>query len=164
MVQLLSTRSGVIRPAATPAGRRLSVRVTAAKQLQNDRTTVKKNGESAAQATNDVGTAGLAAIALGLPASGITLWSEYTLFTTGAGLPPGPGGALGAAEGLSYLVVIGIIGWSAATKASTGSGLPAGPAGLLGAVEGVSYLALLGGIIAFGAQIVKTGGLPGIFG
>lgn len=40
---------------------------------------------------------GTALIALGLPANPLCLWSEYTLATTGAGLPPGPGGALGAA-------------------------------------------------------------------
>jgi hypothetical protein len=53
---------------------------------------------AARAAAADVGTVGLAAIALGLPASVLTLVSEYTLFTTGSGLPPGPGGALGAAE------------------------------------------------------------------
>jgi hypothetical protein len=40
----------------------------------------------------------VAAIAAGLPANLIMLWSEFTLFSTGAGLPPGPGGLLGAAE------------------------------------------------------------------
>eukprot|EP00887_Chlorella_sp_A99_P000582 scaffold17.g582.t1 len=76
----------------------------------------------------------------------IVLWSLYTLKTTGAGLPPGPGGALGAAEGLSYLAVLGVVGWSIATKLRTGSGLPAGPGGVLGAVEGVSYLSLQAGL------------------
>ena len=47
--------------------------------------------------TEDVGTAGKAAIALGLVANPLVLWSEWTLKTTGSGLPPGPGGALGAA-------------------------------------------------------------------
>jgi hypothetical protein len=47
-------------------------------------------------ASSDVGPAGLAAIASGLIANPVMLWSEYTLKTTGAGLPPGPGGALGA--------------------------------------------------------------------
>ena len=75
----------------------------------------------------------------------------------------GAGGALGAAEGVSYLVVLGIVAWSAATKASTGSGLPAGPAGLLGAVEGLSYLSLLAGVVVFGLK-AAGGGLPGIFG
>lgn len=45
----------------------------------------------------DIGLPGTAAAALGLVANPICLWSEYTLATTGAGLPPGPGGALGAA-------------------------------------------------------------------
>jgi hypothetical protein len=61
----------------------------------------------------------------------------------GAGLPPGPGGAYGAIEGISYLGVYGLVAWSLYTKFSTGSGLPAGPAGLLGAVEGFSYLSVL---------------------
>ena len=59
---------------------------------------------------------------------------------------------MGAAEGVSYLVVLGIVGWSAYTKVQTGSGLPAGPSGLLGAAEGFSYLSLLGGIIAFAVK------------
>ncbi|MEW5302570.1 MAG: hypothetical protein WDW36_005340 [Sanguina aurantia] len=89
----------------------------------------KKPVESA-PAVADIGTAGFAAIASGLLANPIMLYSLYTLKTTGAGLPPGPGGAYGAAEGVSYLVVLGIIGWSIYTKVSTGSGLPQGPSGL----------------------------------
>jgi hypothetical protein len=110
-----------------------------------------------------VGTVGTAAIALGLLANPIVAWSEYTLATTGAGLPPGPGGALGAAEGISYLVVTGIVGWSLLTKVKTGSGLPAGPSGLLGAAEGLSFLTVLAGIIVFGLK-AANGGLPGILG
>ena len=63
----------------------------------------------------------------GLVASGIMTWSLVTLKDTGCGLPPGPGGVLGALEGVSYLYVVGLIAWSAITKAKTGSGLPAGP-------------------------------------
>jgi hypothetical protein len=44
----------------------------------------------------DVGTAGLVAIAAGLVCNPIMLYSEYVLKTTGAGLPPGPGGVYGA--------------------------------------------------------------------
>ena len=44
-----------------------------------------------------MGPAGTAAIAGGLVASPIVLLSAYTLATTGEGLPPGPGGAFGAA-------------------------------------------------------------------
>lgn len=47
--------------------------------------------------SEDIGTVGMALIALGLPANPICLWSEFTLATTGSGLPEGPGGALGAA-------------------------------------------------------------------
>lgn len=108
----------------------------------------------ASESSDDVGTTGKAVIALGLLANPLCLWSEYTLKTTGAGLPPGPGGALGAAEGLSYLVVLGVVGWSAITKVTTGSGLPAGPSGLLGAVEGFSYLTLLAGVIVFALQLL----------
>ncbi|KAG2493099.1 hypothetical protein HYH03_008762 [Edaphochlamys debaryana] len=133
----LGARSGSLpaRPVARPASRR----PVSAKASSSD----------------DVGAAGLAAIGLGLPANAIVLWSEYTLQTTGAGLPPGPGGALGAAEGVSYLVVLGLVGWSVATKVSTGSGLPPGPSGLLGAAEGVSYLSLLAGIVVFALKYLS---------
>ncbi|XWS29309.1 hypothetical protein CRYUN_Cryun24cG0017900 [Craigia yunnanensis] len=81
----------------------------------------------------------IAAIAGGLVANPVIAWSLYTLKTTGCGLPPGPGGSIGALEGVSYLVVVGIVGWSLYTKAKTGSGLPNGPFGLLGAVEGPNH-------------------------
>ena len=45
----------------------------------------------------DIGVAGTVSIALGLPSNLICYWSEYTLATTGHGLPEGPGGVLGAA-------------------------------------------------------------------
>eukprot|EP00882_Tetradesmus_deserticola_P028167 GHRQ01031361.1.p1 GENE.GHRQ01031361.1~~GHRQ01031361.1.p1 ORF type:complete len:158 (+),score=59.42 GHRQ01031361.1:502-975(+) len=148
-----SIRSGAFKPAATNAhiSRRAAVRVSAKKT-------------DAASAGTDVGAAGLAAIAAGLVANPVMLFSEYTLKTTGEGIPPGPGGLYGALEGVSYLVVLGIIGWSIATKLRTGSGLPAGPSGLLGAVEGFSYLSLLGAIVVFGLTFLEKGGLPGIFG
>lgn len=44
----------------------------------------------------------------------------------GCGLPPGPGGLLGAAEGVSYLLVVGTVIWSGFTRARTGRGLPPG--------------------------------------
>lgn len=99
--------------------------------------------------SEELGVPATAGIALGLVANPIILWSSYTLYTTGAGLPEGPGGALGAAEGVSYLVILGIIAWSIYTKVKTGTGLPSGPAGLLGAVEGLSYLSLLAAVAAF---------------
>ena len=52
--------------------------------------------------------------------------------TTGCGLPAGPFGLIGAAEGISYLVVIGFVAAAVLSKVFTGRGLPAGPLGLLG--------------------------------
>lgn len=102
-----------------------------------------------------------AAIVGGLVSTPVIGWSLYTLKTTGCGLPPGPGGSIGALEGLSYLVVVGIVAWSLYTKAKTGSGLPNGPFGLLGAVEGLSYLSLLAIIVVFGLQFFQQGSIPG---
>ncbi|GAQ86242.1 hypothetical protein KFL_002780060 [Klebsormidium nitens] len=87
-------------------------------------------------------------------------WSLFTLKTTGCGLPPGPGGALGGLEGISYLAIVGIVGWSLYTKVKTGSGLPQGPFGLLGAVEGLSYLLCLAGLVVLGFQVVDHGFIP----
>ncbi|KAJ6678603.1 hypothetical protein OIU85_009108 [Salix viminalis] len=79
-----------------------------------------------AKETTDGGTGVVekVAIAGGLVSTPVIAWSLYTLKTTGCGLPPGPGGSVGALEGVSYLAVVGIIGWSLYTKAKTGSGLP----------------------------------------
>lgn len=113
--------------------------------------------------TSESGNAVLekAAIGAGLISTPVIGWSLYTLKTTGCGLPPGPGGSIGALEGVSYLVVVGIVGWSLYTKAKTGSGLPNGPFGLLGAVEGLSYLALLAILVVFGLQFLEQGSIPG---
>lgn len=113
------------------------------------------------ETTADVGTAGLVAIAGGLVANPVVAWSLFTLKTTGCGLPPGPGGSIGALEGVSYLALLGIIGWSVYTKVKTGSGLPNGPSGLLGAVEGLSYLSVLAIAVVFGLQYLDYGYIPG---
>ncbi|CAA3002776.1 uncharacterized protein LOC111397245 [Olea europaea var. sylvestris] len=102
-----------------------------------------------------------AAIVGGLVATPVIGWSLFTLKTTGCGLPPGPGGSIGALEGVSYLVVVAIVGWSLYTKSKTGSGLPNGPFGLLGAVEGLSYLSLLAIVVVFGLQFIQQGSIPG---
>lgn len=107
------------------------------------------------------GTAGKVAIVAGLVSTPVIGWSLYTLKTTGCGLPPGPGGSIGALEGVSYLAVVGIVGWSLYTKSKTGSGLPNGPFGLLGAVEGLSYLTLLAIVVVFGLQFLQNGSIPG---
>ncbi|XP_057491844.1 LOW QUALITY PROTEIN: uncharacterized protein LOC130777467 [Actinidia eriantha] len=115
--------------------------------------------KQSSESRNDV--AEKAAIIGGLVTTPVIGWSLYTLKTTGCGLPPGPGGSIGALEGVSYLVVVGIVGWSLYTKSKTGSGLPNGPFGLLGAVEGLSYLSLLSILAIFGLQFFENGSIPG---
>jgi len=106
------------------------------------------------------GVAGAAALA-GLLAAPVVAWSELALLATGCGLPPGPSGLLGAAEGVSYLTVGGILAWSLASKASTGKGLPPGPGGLLGAAEGLAYLVALSGVGVLSYQLLERGYVPG---
>ena len=45
-----------------------------------------------AASDSEIGTAGTAAVALGALANPLVLFSDYVLFTTGRGLPEGPGG------------------------------------------------------------------------
>ncbi|KAG7034154.1 hypothetical protein SDJN02_03881, partial [Cucurbita argyrosperma subsp. argyrosperma] len=127
----------------------------------NPRTAVKIQAMAKEGSESEGGIAETLAIAGGLVATPVIGWSLYTLKTTGCGLPPGPGGSLGALEGVSYLAVVGIVGWSAYTKTKTGSGLPNGPFGLLGAVEGLSYLSLLAILVVFGLQYFEQGYIPG---
>mmetsp|Transcript_2963 Transcript_2963/g.5266 ORF Transcript_2963/g.5266 Transcript_2963/m.5266 type:complete len:218 (+) Transcript_2963:82-735(+) len=103
--------------------------------------------------------AGILGIA-GIVAANIMIYSESVLFQTGCGLPAGPAGLVGAAEGVSYLGVVGLVGFSLFTKITTGSGLPAGPRGILGAAEGLSYLAVLAGILVLIAQVTNFGYIP----
>ena len=88
------------------------------------RTTALFSGEGQEEEDEPIGPLGVAATGLGLVACPVVFWSEYVLKTTGCGLPAGPGGALGALEGISYLVVAGIFGWSIVKKVTTGKGLP----------------------------------------
>ncbi|KAL0307726.1 UNVERIFIED_CONTAM: hypothetical protein Scaly_2972200 [Sesamum calycinum] len=117
----------------------------------------KQSGDESVTTT----AAETAAVVSGLVATPVIGWSLYTLKTTGCGLPPGPGGSIGALEGVSYLAVVGIVAWSLYTKTKTGSGLPNGPFGLLGAVEGLSYLSLLAIVVVFGLQYFEQGSIPG---
>ena len=55
----------------------------------------------------------------GTAASTIMLYSESVLFRTGCGLPAGPLGLVGAAEGISYLGVVALVGYSVFTKIRT---------------------------------------------
>lgn len=49
----------------------------------------------------------------------IMIYSESVLFQTGCGLPAGPLGLVGAAEGISYLGAVGLVGYSLYTKIRT---------------------------------------------
>ena len=86
--------------------------------------------------------------------------SHAAVLGPGCGLPAGPFGLIGTAEGISYLVVIGFVGASLLTKVTTGKGLPAGPGGLLGAAEGLSFLTALAGLAVLGFQLSDYGYLP----
>lgn len=127
----------------------------------NPPTALKVQAMAKEGSESEGGIAETVAIAGGLVATPVIGWSLYTLKTTGCGLPPGPGGSLGALEGVSYLAVVGIVAWSLYTKTKTGSGLPNGPLGLLGAVEGLSYLSLLAILVVFGLQYFEQGYIPG---
>ncbi|GKY92295.1 hypothetical protein MPSEU_000200600 [Mayamaea pseudoterrestris] len=96
----------------------------------------------------------------GVLAAAIVLYSEYTLKSTGCGLPAGPAGLFGAAEGVSYLLVVGLAGYSLLKKFMTGAGLPAGPGGILGAAEGLSFLAIAVGLVVLGFQLADYGYVP----
>ena len=54
-----------------------------------------------AASDSEIGTAGTAAVALGALANPLVLLSDYVLFTTGRGLPEGPGGEIRMLSALS---------------------------------------------------------------
>eukprot|EP00798_Chlamydomonas_sp_ICE-L_P003783 gene3783-13851_t len=87
-------------------------------------------------------------------------YSLVTLKTTGCGLPPGPGGLFGAAEGISYLFITSLVSWSVFTKVKSGEGLPEGPGGVLGLAEGLAYLVAIAGIVVLVAQVTEYGYIP----
>ncbi len=95
---------------------------------------------------------------LGIVASLVVLYSEYTLKTTGCGLPAGPFGIVGAVEGLSYLGVVGICANAASkyfsddeTNSDTGARSIATTLGLSAALVGLAVL---------GFQVVDYGYIP----
>lgn len=90
----------------------------------------------------------------------VTSVSLWTLYSTGCGLPPGPLGVVGAAEGVSYLAVAGCVVAATVKKFKTGSGLPAGPGGVLGGAEGVAFLVALVGLGVGVHQLLEYGFIP----
>ena len=118
--------------------------------------------------TNDQTVVGV----IGLVASIITLYSESVLKGTGCGLPAGPYGLVGAAEGISYLIVLAIGAFSLYSNLSNDSSVfverdgkclfrrIAGPGGLLVVAEGMTYLTIILGIAVLVMQIVNYGYIP----
>jgi hypothetical protein len=69
----------------------------------------------------------------------------------GCGLPPGPYGLMGAAEGLSYLTVLGFAGTGVGARVNSG-----GKQGLQGALaipETLAYGALAAGLMVLASQV-----------
>ena len=100
-----------------------------------------------------------AAISSGLIAQPVVLTSLYYVRTTGAGLPAGPFGLLGALEGVSYLVVLGFCIRSLYFKA-TNTITTTGSGGLLDAVQSLSVLSVLAGLVTLGGLVVDQGCVP----
>ena len=148
---LAETASGL--RAAAPPPNSLSVRRAVAAGAPRSTTIISLSSAPQQQAT-------LAASVLGIASQPIMWWSLVTLKTTGCGLPAGPFGLIGAAEGVSYLVVIGFVAASLLNKATTGSGLPRGPLNLLGLAEGLSFLTAVAGLAVLGFQLSDYGYLP----
>jgi hypothetical protein len=103
--------------------------------------------------------------AAGTIAALVTLYSEFTLKTTGCGLPAGPFGMVGLIEGVSYLGIVGVAAYSLYTTKTTKTGkngLPGAgrPAGLLGAAQGLSYLSIVIGLVVAVLQVTDYGYIP----
>ena len=98
---------------------------------------------------------------VGTVCSIVCLYSLYILRVTSCGLPPGPFGLLGAAEGTSYLVIMYVFFLSLKEKFSTGSGLPAGRYNLLGLAEGLSFVVVFLGLSIAVLNYKDYGFLPG---
>ena len=80
----------------------------------------KKKAPEPEPETAELSGPAAAVVYAGLVAVPITYWSEYTLFSTGAGLQ---GDVLGGVEGVSYLVLLAVLAVSVQKKTSTGVGL-----------------------------------------
>ena len=77
------------------------------------------------------------------------IWHPPILLA-GCGLPNGPAGLLGAAEGISYLTIVGIAVWSVVQRLnpnSKGSGIPV-------VLEIGSFFAIGAGIAVLASQVI----------
>lgn len=90
----------------------------------------------------------------GLVAQPIVWVSLYFVATTGAGLPEGPFGLVGALEGVSYLIVVGLVG-SSLFKASSNDGRQASSI-----AERLSVVTLAVGLLVLASLVAKQGCVP----
>lgn len=89
----------------------------------------------------------------------MVLYSEYTLKTTGCGLPAGPFGIVGAIEGLSYLGVVGICA-NAVSKYFSDEGDNRSDTGARRLATTLGVSAALVGILVLGFQVMDYGYIP----
>jgi len=100
-----------------------------------------------------------------LPYIPLSFYSTYLLYTTGKGLPAGPNGIYGLAEGVGTLVIFAVCIWSAVSFLTRARGLPAGAFNILGATQSLSYLAalaLLATSLVKGSGSTLLAGLKGL--
>ena len=80
-------------------------------------TILSLSGQNESESGNHISVLG----ALGIACQPIAWISLYFVATTGAGLPAGPFGLLGAVEGLSYLLIVGLVASSGVGDKNNGT-------------------------------------------
>mmetsp|Transcript_32842 Transcript_32842/g.101835 ORF Transcript_32842/g.101835 Transcript_32842/m.101835 type:complete len:364 (+) Transcript_32842:61-1152(+) len=96
-----------------------------------------------------------------LPYVALSFYSTYLLFTTGKGVPAGPNGLFGLAEGVATLVVFSMTLWSLTSFLTRARGLPAGPLTLLGSAQ---FLSALAAAALVGTSAMKGNSTPVLAG
>lgn len=96
--------------------------------------------------------------AMGVVAQPIVWTSLYCVATTGAGLPSGPFGLLGAVEGISYLVIVALIG-NALYRTMLGKDHEDRDASL-DIVERSSYVTIVVGLLVLATLVLQQGCVP----
>ncbi|OUS45906.1 hypothetical protein BE221DRAFT_75522 [Ostreococcus tauri] len=145
------TRRGIVGRARAPTRARVAI-ARAKKETKKGFFSADLKGDLESVDGGDVvdalrrGDGEAIAGAVGLIANVVVSYSLWVLFNTGCGLPPGPGGAVGLAEGLSYLVVAGIVLGATVKKFKTG--------------KGISFLVALVGVAVGANQIFHFGFIP----
>ena len=109
-----------------------------------------------------------AATTAGLVAQPIVWASLYCVATTGAGLPAGPGGLLGALEGVSYLVILAWVVRSSFFLRSSirretfvvSEGNAGTAAAASAAAAALSWVSLLAGLVVLARLVADQGCIP----